>query len=187
MSQTLSETEIEKVFVEHHGELQRAVQRRVRNPDEAADLVQDLWFKLHKLADRLPNATEARYFLLRMAANAGKDHVAKAVNRHRLLEGLVVLYDTAPEDAEAQLARRQEREQLEAAMGQLTDRQRDMLRRSRLLGEEYKEIARAWNCSVRTVEYELAAALKKMRAQLPRRGGANLAASPPLPLQPKSD
>lgn len=175
MSRTLSEAEIQEVFLEHRGELQRAIQRRVRSPEQAADLTQDLWFKLHKLADRLPNAAEARYYLLRMAANLGKDHIAKTVNRARLLEGLVVLYDIAPEDAEVQLDRRQHRDQLEQAMGVLTDRQRDMLRRSRILGEEYKEIAKAWNCSVRTVEYELAAALKKLRSELPRPTGRGAA------------
>ncbi|AQR61707.1 hypothetical protein BZG35_08615 [Brevundimonas sp. LM2] len=163
MSDALTHAELEQVFIQARADLQRRIRHRVRCPERAADLTQDLYFKLVRLADRLPNAVEAKRYMLRMAANAGLDDVKNNQNRARLLEGLAVLYEPTVESPETLTGRRQEVRHVEAALAELTPRRRDMLRRSRILGESYAEIAAAWGLSVRTVELEIAAALRHAR------------------------
>lgn len=166
MKRPLNETEITEVYVGIRDEMERAINRRVRDREQAADLAQDLFFRLHRLANRLPNAAEARLYLMRMAHNIGKDHVKIRQNRARLLEGLVTLYDTQPDNQEDVLQQRQKLAQVEAALGELTERQRDMVRRSRILGEDHKTIAAAWNVSRSTVEQEITRAMRLARARV---------------------
>lgn len=166
MTPPLTEREIHQVFLDNRAELERTIHRRVRDREQAEDLAQDLFLRLGRLANRLPNASEARFYLLRMAHNIGKDHVRLNQNRARLLEGLVVLYDAPPETQESVLEKRQQLGQFEAAMAELSERQRDMLRRSRILGQDYKLIASEWGVSVSTVEQEIARALKFTRKRV---------------------
>ena len=167
----LTGAEIEAVYLEHRPELERVIHRRVGNRDAAADLVQDLFLRLNRLANRLPSSSEARFYLLRMAHNIGKDHVRVSRNRSRLLEGLILLYDVQPDNQEDMLEQRQRLGAIEAWIGQLSERQGDMLRRSRILGQDYRTIASAWSVSISTVEQEIAKALRYIRAQTRRDEG----------------
>lgn len=162
----LSEAELEEVYLRNRVQLTQVISRRV-GPHDAPDLAQDLFLRLNRLAGKLPNASEARLYLLRMAHNIGKDHIRLNQNRARLLEGVALLFEDSPEPkAEDVVAARQEVHKLERAMAELTERQRDVLRRSRILGQPYTEIARAWGVSLRTVELDMAAALKHTRARV---------------------
>lgn len=162
----LTDGELEQVYLTNRDELTKVIRRRV-GPDDAPDLAQDLFLRLGRLAGRLANAGEARLYLLRMAQNIGKDHVRLTRNRARLLQGVALLYEDMP-DARADdvISARQEVMRLERAMTELSDRQRDALRRSRILGQAYSEIAEAWGVSVRTIELDMAAALRHARAQV---------------------
>lgn len=162
----LTDGELEQVYLANRDELTKVIRRRV-GPDDAADLAQDLYLRLSRLAGRLPNAREARLYLLRMAQNIGKDHIRLNQNRARLLQGVACLYeDMSDPTADDVIAARQEVMKLERAMTELTDRQRDALRRSRILGQPYSEIAEAWGVSVRTIELDMAAALRHARAKV---------------------
>lgn len=169
-ARALSGAEIETVFLDSRSKLEHVIRRRVGDREQAADLVQDLFLRLNRLADRLPSVSEARFYLLRMAHNIGKDHVRITQNRARLLEGLALLYDTPLETQEETLERRQRIVRLEAAMIKLTHRQNDMLRRSRILGQDYRTIAGDWRVSISTVEQEIARALKHLRGTLQESG-----------------
>ncbi|SFF92345.1 RNA polymerase sigma-70 factor, ECF subfamily [Novosphingobium sp. CF614] len=162
----LSRTEIETVFLDSRPALENVIRRRVGDREQAADLVQDLYLRLNRLADRLPSVSEARFYLLRMAHNIGKDHVRITQNRARLLEGLALLYDVPLETQEELLERRQKIARVEVAMTRLTERQSDMLRRSRILGQDYRTISAEWKVSISTVEQEIARALRHLRTSL---------------------
>lgn len=159
----LNEKEIEEAYLANRGDLERHITRRVRDREAAKEITHDIFLRLGRIAQSFHSPSEARFYLLRMASNLSRDYVRSDQTRARLAEGLVVLYEEPPESQESVLVRRQNVERARIALTQLSDRQKDMLRRSRILGQGYKEIAEAWNCSTSTVEQEIGRAIKAAR------------------------
>lgn len=159
----LNEKEIEEAYLANRGDLERHITRRVRDREAAKEITHDIFLRLGRIAQSFYSPSEARFYLLRMASNLSRDHVRSDQTRARLAEGLAVLYEEPPESQESVLVRRQNVERARLALAQLSDRQKDMLRRSRILGQGYKEIAEAWHCSTSTVEQEIGRAIKAAR------------------------
>ncbi|WP_026609964.1 RNA polymerase sigma factor [Methylocaldum szegediense] len=161
----LTDDEIQRIYLHTRTRLHAFFSRRLQCPDTAADLVQDLYFRLPKLQPAPCTGQEVRNWLFRVAANLSVDYV-RAEQRHAgLLEehyGGKSDIDEAATPEQAASASEQLRA-LQAALSELPDRCADILYLSRVEGLTYPEIAARLGISTSLVEKEIVRALNHCR------------------------
>lgn len=161
----LSDDEIQRIYLHTRTRLHEFFRRRLRCPDTAADLVQDLYLRLPKLEPAPCNGQEVRNWLFRVAANLAVDHLRTEQRHAGLLEeyyGGDTETDDAPTPEQAASAFEQLRA-LQAALSELPDRCATILYLSRLEALTYPEIAKRLGISTSLVEKEIARALDHCR------------------------
>lgn len=152
----------------YYGPLVRFFRRRIRNPQDADDLVQQVFLRLsqHPQVDAIGNRDA---YIFQMASNALKDHCRRKRVWDRLLVASERWADADRIDAEADpgveispervLQGRECINQLEAALRELPERTRDVFALRCFEGLKHAEIARLYGISVRAVEKHFAKAL----------------------------
>lgn len=174
------------VLEEQRGPLLQFLSARCGSLDEAQDLLQDLWIKVHAQ----PNGPIAnpRAYLFRMANNLALDNVR---SRQRTMRRQHVWIETEsagvvepPEDrvdpaqpADELIMRKQEAEALRQAVADLPEGAGRALRLYRFEGLGQSEIAQIMGISRSGVEKHLALAMKRLRAALVDCGFFDTAAS----------
>jgi len=158
--------DLRAVFLEIRPELDDWVERRYRSRDLAADVVQDVYVRLHKARPPLVDRSDARAYLFRMASNAAIDHYKIEARRTVLLQFEAPLQDTAVDGPEAAVSARQQLLLLREAMQDLPKHCEKMLILSRAYGLTNGEIAKAMGLSKSLVEKYIAMALIKCRDTL---------------------
>lgn len=162
------------IFAAERAALLRFMRARCTNPADADDLLQELWVKIGSAA-RGP-VSNPRAYLFRMANNLVLDTrraQQRAMTRDRGWlaaqdhgdAALELRPDPAP-DAEAMLARRQELDLLETAIGMLPPGAARALRLHRIEGLPQGEVAQIMGISRSGVEKHLATALRHLRNRL---------------------
>lgn len=160
--QTLSYSDIETLYLSCHRDLQLHIRRYVGCAQTAADLAQDLFFRLERLAGRLPNEHEARRYLFRVATNMARDQHRVLSNRARLLEESAFLHEEPWLDGDATADMRETIERIETLVAQMPERRQIIFMQSRLVGMTYPEIAAEHGISASLVEKEMAATLSAL-------------------------
>ena len=165
-------TVVERLFTEHAGALQAFLYRRVRRHPDAAELAQEVYLRMLRVADigaiRNPEA-----YLFRVASNLAKEHA-----RHEHQGGAAV--DVDDPRVQAQLA------ELPAFVGHLDTQQRITRLREVLQqlppkchaavvlqywhGLSYEEIAQRLGVSTNMVKKYLSQALVHCRRRMARLG-----------------
>jgi len=166
------------LFDRHRGELLRFLRARCAEPDDAEDLLQELWIRLTSPATGAASGPIAnpRAYLFRMANNLVLDGLR---SRHRAMardRGWLAAHDRAdvpPQqaadpspDAEEQLVRQQEEQVLADAIAALPAGAQRALRLHRFEGLGQSEVARVMGISRSGVEKHLALAMKHLRRAL---------------------
>lgn len=135
--------------------------------EEAEDLAQETFVKVHRQAGRYRGEGRFRSWLLRIAGNLARSRL----RRRKILRW--VSFDTARHDppderlaADEDLQVRQRAAAVRAALAELPDRQRQALVLHRYQGLKYKEIATAMGTTVPGVESLIQRALASLRGQL---------------------
>lgn len=154
------------VFLSRRSEIEQVLSNRTGDPALAADLVQDLYFRLERISERLPNEAEAYRYLLRMALNASIDHLRVEKRRTELLAGAACLFDHAAPGPESATVARDTLRDIDTALDALPDKARDMLYLSRVEGLTHGEIAERMGVSRSLVEKYIIRALLHCRAHL---------------------
>jgi RNA polymerase sigma-70 factor (ECF subfamily) len=132
---------IADLWREHHATLRRFVGRRVADPHDADDIVQDVFVRAQESLHRLESADRAPAWLARIAANRVIDHYRARRPTEELPEDLAA---EAPEDdAVAALA-----PCLPEMIERLPDRYREALRLSEIEGIAQREVAQRLALSV---------------------------------------
>src|SRR4030081_3365150 len=93
MSEMLSYSDLQSVFMEARSDLERMLRRRLGSSPAAADLTQKLYLRLRHITAPLSDRHPARAYLFRMAVNLVTDHIRVERRRAELLNGAVVLFD----------------------------------------------------------------------------------------------
>ncbi len=160
-------------MLKYRAELLRFLAARRAAPDEAEDILQDLFIRVRTL-DTGPIA-EPRAWLYKAAANllfdrrrSGARRAAREQVWTEVQLGQEMEIDERP-SAEQALAARQELALVAAAIAALPERTADILRRYRIDGAEQKAIARDLGISLSAVEKHLQRgyrAVAEARAQL---------------------
>lgn len=163
---TLTSDELTRIFLQLQPSLERVIQRKTGNLQVAQDLAQDLYLRLSRIADTLPNEEEARRYLMRMATNAAVDHLRVEGNRVQLLAGALSLFENHVVGPE-QHAQAQDRvTAIDEALADLPARCRDVLYLSRMEGLTHVEIAERLGVSRSLVEKYAVRALLHCRKKL---------------------
>ena len=165
------------VFVDYQTRLKRLLASRLKSPQAAEDLTQDLYFKLSRVAEHFPSRDDARRYLTRMALNAALDHQRVEGRRAELLEGLAEAWEDGTPGPEQNLIARDEVEQLERVLKELPPKCRDVLYMSRVEGMTHGEIAAALGVSKSLVDKYAVRALLHCRARLKQQAALEPAAA----------
>lgn len=165
---TAREAVLTRMAISYGDALSRFFARRVREPADVPDLVQEVFLRLSRMPD--PTAIEKpEHFLFVTAANVLKDRARRAAVRGG------GLHDPLPEEdrfagseipADRVLAGRQAAARLRAVLGELPERQRDVFVLRVLEGMKMADVARALSISTRAAEKHQAKALAHVAAAL---------------------
>src|ERR1043165_5828207 len=156
-SANLSETDLERIFREHHGLVFRAAYRITGNADDAEDVLQTVFLRMLKRdADAEPVANMAS-FLHRSAVNAALDLMRSRQNiRNIPLDELEpVLAEPAHRRPDRVQSSGEIREWLRGALARLNPRIAEMFMLRFFEGKENPEIARLLNTTPGTVAVTL--------------------------------
>lgn len=148
----MSEGGLQAVFLAQRPMLVRLLTARLGSPDDAEDVLQDMWMRIDGLADR-PVAQPAA-FLFRIAANMATDRRVSGQRRSARDHGWHEVQTEAEElpDAERALIARDRLRRVEAAMAQMPERMRIALTMFRFEERPQREIAQRLEISVSGVE-----------------------------------
>ena len=166
MTDALSYVDIQSVFAETRLDIERMLRGRVRDPQLAADLTQDIFLRLRRIAAPLTDRHEARLYLFRMARNLATDHQRVEGRRTEILSGAVTLFEDVQASPEDEVVARDQLRVVDAALDDLPKHCRDVLYMSRLLGMSHGEIAAELKVSKSLVEKYIVRAMLHCRAKL---------------------
>lgn len=167
------ERALEELFRAHYAGMCNFVRRFVFAPDIAEELVQDVFFKLWTKREELSAIDSLRTYLFRAARNTALNHLRRkklesAWEEQEATRGEPMATAATDDDAATDDVGRA----VQAAIGKLPTKCREIFLMSREGGMTYAEIARSLGISVKTVETQMGRALKSLRLSLARyRGG----------------
>ncbi|MDT4329617.1 RNA polymerase sigma factor [Methylomonas sp. MED-D] len=163
-----SEHDIYRIFIDHRPRILGFLQQRLRCPDTAADLIQDIYLRLRLLKPPPNSEGEVRAWLYAVAANLSIDYLRAEKRHHDLLDhylgGATEVDVSASPERSAQA--RDDWRQIESALAELPDLCADILYLSRIEGLSHAEIAARLGISLSWVEKQLARALLQCRQAL---------------------
>lgn len=152
----------------------------VHNPDTALDVVQDAFLRAHRHLDGFEGNSSVYTWLYRIVMNAAIDHLRKQ-GRAKTVDyddAVAHLESEAPSEAAAlmpqmlrgnpakEIARREIREKIDDALGQLSPNHRAVLVMREIDGLSYEEMAKVMKCSKGTIMSRLFHARKNMQRLL---------------------
>jgi RNA polymerase sigma factor (sigma-70 family) len=148
--------------------LRKRLVRRLGGQELADEALQEAFLKIER-AEFLPVIRDPRQYILKIALNAAADR--RRTQSRRLETGEVEAFlnaaDPAPSPEQA-ASDRQEYAALSAALAELPARRRLILIAARVEGVNQSEIARRFGVSTRTIEVELAKAIRHCARKLGR-------------------
>ena len=161
------ERALELVFKAHYAGMASFVQRFVRAPDLAEELVQDVFLKLWSKREQLAEIETFRTYLFRAARNTALNYLRRAKLERRWQEEQGV-HDEPPNSfsADDDTVEQEVAQAVKEAIDRLPPRCREIFLLSRDGGLTYAEIARSLDISVKTVETQMGRALKSLRSSL---------------------
>jgi RNA polymerase sigma factor (sigma-70 family) len=170
----LRETRITEAVTQERGRLRNFIRRRVPDPTEAEDILQDVFFEFVE-AYRLPESIEqVGAWLYRVARNRIIDrfrkkrevplpHTASDDDEARWLDNALPSPDAGPEAA---YARTVLIEQLAAALAELPEEQRAVFIAHEIEGHSFKEMAAESGVAMNTLLARKRYAVLHLRARL---------------------
>ncbi len=158
----------EQLYGRHRGRLYRFLLRQLREPALADELFQDVWQRvIAARQDWKPEATFTTW-LYRIAHNRLNDHWR--AQKHRPAAPSDAEVRTArlvdPDDPERRLSEFEQRRQLQMALAELPDDQREVLLLRLEQELSLEEIGRITGAGRETVKSRLRYAMDKLRARL---------------------
>jgi RNA polymerase sigma-70 factor (ECF subfamily) len=155
------------LFNRHRLSLQRYLMRLVP-PDDAAELVQESYYRLLRHGEMVKIDAMARAFLFQTATNLARDHYRRRAS-HRASAHVPIEDEEIIEDhlgPEEHLAGEQTRVRLERAIADLPQDTRTVFLLHRFRDLTYPQIAQIMSLSGRTVARKMAEAIERLSAAM---------------------
>lgn len=158
------------LYRQHHGEVVRLLNRRLGNPDDAAELAQEAYLRI--LRYRHCDSDSLRHLLIRTVLNLAASHGVRAPNRCRQvsLEEIEISLEAFSLDEALDRERRLHR--LMAVVTDLPARCRQIFLLRLIHGLRQRDIAERCGISTRRVEQQLARAQVLIRERMGIEDGA---------------
>lgn len=161
---------------EHSLPLEKYLARKLDNPEDAAELAQEAFLRLHRL-EHPENLDNARAFLFQVATNLAVDQLRRRQLHFRFLrseksfaeEGEPPDLNAAGASPEQILGAREKLHAIQAAVDELPFKVRQAFLLHRQSGLPYSAIAEQMQVSVSSVEKYILQALKHCRQRLAAR------------------
>ena len=160
----------------YYGELRQFIRQRTGSADLAEEVVQETWIRANATAVTLPD--NPRAYLYRMAGNLAVDQLRRERARERQIDSdpadndstpLAELPCTRPNPIDTVISQ-QELAALEAAVGELPDKCREVFLLYRGEGFTMREVAEQLGITEKTVEKHIARAMIHCRKRLREAG-----------------
>lgn len=151
-------------YLKHSRDLYNFMYYKSGDGEQASDFMQEAFIKIFENCGKI-DFTKAKSYLFTTANNLflnvikhQKVKLAYAQNNSR--------EDRTGEDPQFVLQEKEYKKQLQEAIANLTEAQREVFLLNRIDGKKYREIAEMLDISEKAVEKRMMGALKKLRAQL---------------------
>ena len=151
---------VEEMFFVYHGALMRFAIQRLGNHEDAADVVQEIYYRVARKRD-VAGLEHPRAYLFQTAVNLLHDRARRDRVRQRdshVPSHDLVLIEGSP-SADRVLAGKQALRSFERALGELSDKCRRVFVLHRFEGMTYSEIAEHCGCSVSAIEKHMMKAI----------------------------
>ena len=136
----------------------------LRDPAAAEDTVQEVMLELWRRRSNIVLETSLRAYLFQSTRNRALNRIRHQRVASRLAPELAAPTPLPSPDRE--LAEQEMAARVQAAVGELPDRCREVFQLSRVQGLKYAEIAETLGISVKTVEAQMGKALRILRERL---------------------
>ncbi|HAA41621.1 MAG TPA: RNA polymerase subunit sigma-70 [Pseudomonas sp.] len=163
----MSDVDLKGLFLKHADTLRGYLARKVRDPQLAADLVQESFLRLAEkpAGERIDNS---QGYLYRTASNLLIDHIRQEARRKTDSVPHEALAEIEDEVAglEAQAMAQQQRQALKQALAELPERTQQIFLLNRIEGMTHAQVARHLDISDSSVQKHLAKALAYVMQRL---------------------
>lgn len=155
---------ISEVVAREQSRLRNFIRRRVPDPGDAEDVLQDIFTKLVEVNRLLMPIEHVTGWLFRVARNRIADLFRERTDdREVLLDDLLPSPDAGPE---AEYVRGVLLDELELALDELPDEQREVFVAHELEGRSFKEMSAQWGVGINTLLSRKRYAVLHLRARL---------------------
>lgn len=155
-------------WVEAHGdELRRHLVRMLDRPDDAEDVLQEVWLRAHERPPEGGEGSNVRAWLYRVATNAALDRLARERRRSCLREARAAdLRETAAPDGDGGTWSEAARREVRRRVARLPRRQRDAVWLRWIEGRDYRDVAETMGGSVPAARANVYQGLRRLREEL---------------------
>ncbi|HSU31918.1 MAG TPA: sigma-70 family RNA polymerase sigma factor [Bryobacteraceae bacterium] len=151
----------ERIVVLHQSLVLRVAQRLLLNGEDAKDAAQEVFIRLHRSLGRFQQEKDFGPWLYRMTVNICHD-IRRRRKQEISLDGAMEMFDLSP-SAEETAVLREQRELVLAALGELTDREREVIVLRDLEGLSTAEVAEITGSLETTVRSQISTGRVKIR------------------------
>ncbi len=151
----------ERIVVLHQNLVLRVAQRLLLNGGDAKDAAQEVFLRLHRNLRRFQQEQDFAPWLYRMTVNICHD-VRRRKRQEISLDNALEAHDVSP-SAEASVLLRQQRQLVVAALGSLSEREREVIVLRDLEGLSTAEVAAITGVSETTVRSQISMGRVKIK------------------------
>lgn len=156
----------EAVWRELRTRLLAFVRKRVGSPEDAEDIVQDVFTRIHESAARLPEIESVNGWVHRIARNAVVDHHRRRAATARVAAALDSEVEEVPPEGDADDSSSELARCLEPLLSELPERYRRALELTELSGDTQRDAAGRLGLSLSGVKSRVQRGRAKLRERL---------------------
>jgi RNA polymerase sigma-70 factor (ECF subfamily) len=156
----------ELLFNQYARHLVRYAATIVKDPDEAEDIVQQLFVSIWAKKEQLEVNTSLKSYLYRSTHNSSLNKLKQQAVKESYATYFTYVSDGVTAGTEAQMEGKETDAAIRQAIEELPEQCRIIFRMSRFEQLKYQQIADQMGLSVKTVENQMGKALKHMRLKL---------------------
>ena len=158
-----NERAFETIYHHYNKRLAPFVDKMVRSPELAEEIVQDIFVHLWLNRQLLANVSHPTSYLFNIATNKTLDYLKKIANNAKLMDRIASRSTEYGNETEERVIFRESAAIIQMAVSALPEQRRLIYHLSRVEGLTHEQIAERLNISKHTVKNQMVHALKSIR------------------------